>query len=435
MHEPQFVIFLLSLGILFGCARLIGGLMTRFGSPAVVGEILVGLLVGKTVLGRLWPDAFRWLFDGERAQVMLQGYRTIAVVLLLAVAGLEIEGSALRRRGGAFKAIAFTCLFSAAVPFALGYGTGLILPAHYLVDPSRRELHAVFFGIALAISALPVITRTLLDLGLLKTDIGTLVLSAAVVDDLVGWICFGALGREIRAGRGSGHGTILRSIAVTAGFMAAALIALRPLVDRWLRSIERSATTSATARSLSMIVILAMLGAAATEALGIHAVYGGFVIGLAIGSSPRLLQPTRQSLQDCVTSLFTPIFFATMALRYDFIAAFDPVLVAIVLAIAIIAKAAGSALGARLGGLTGREAWTIGFGLTSRGAMEILLASIALDARMINETMFVALVIMAIVTSLIAGPAMAWLVRLSPSPTQAQRANARAAETITAHGA
>jgi Kef-type K+ transport system membrane component KefB len=415
MHDTKFLVFLLSLGLLFGSARLIGGLVARLGFPAVVGEIFAGVLIGKTVLGRFWPGAFDWLFGDGPANVMLQGYKLVAVVLLLSVAGLEIEGSALRRRGGALRALAFTCLFSATVPFAFGYGAGLLLPDQYLPDPSQRSFHAVLFGVALAISALPVITRTLMDLGLLKSDIGVLVLSAAVMDDLVGWICFSALVREMgSSGAGKGN-SILLSIAVTTGFMAAALVVLRPIVDRWLRAIERTTgDRPPTARALSMIVILAMLGATATESLGIHAVFGGFVIGLAIGNSPHLRPHTRHVLQDCVISLFTPIFFATMALRYDFVASFDPVLVAIVIAIATFAKIAGSTLGARLGGITGRRALAVGFGLNSRGAMEILLASIALDARMINEKMFVALVIMATTTSLISGPAMAWLLRTAP---------------------
>src|SRR5688572_17556464 len=118
MHDSQVLIFLLSLGVLFASAKVMGGLANRLGFPAVVGEIFAGMLVGKTVLGRLWPDAFDGLFGAESANVMLQGYKVVAVVLLLAVAGLEIDASFLRRRG---RALAFICVFSAAIPFAFGY--------------------------------------------------------------------------------------------------------------------------------------------------------------------------------------------------------------------------------------------------------------------------------------------------------------------------
>lgn len=415
MHESEVFIFLLALAVLLGAARLLGEIANRLGWPAVVGEIIAGVVVGKTVFGRFAPDAFAWVFREGPTSTMLSGYKTIAVVLLLVVAGLEIDLTAVRRSG---KALAFTSVFSAVIPFVLGYGAGMLLPDHDLVDPSRRAFHAAFLGIALAISALPVITRTLMDLGLMKSDIGMLVLSAAVVNDIIGWICFSVLVREMAPGAGGGNG-ILVSIGLTLGFLVVTLVVLRPIVDRWLRAMEPSPSEPApTTRVLSMVMVLALLGASATEALGIHAVFGGFVVGLAIGDSPRLREHTRHVLQDFVTSIFTPVFFATMALRYDFARAFDPVLVLIVVAVACVAKITGSALGAKLGGVGSREAWAIGFGMNSRGAMEILLAVIALEAKIIHEQMFVALVVMAVTTSLISGPAMARLLRATPSPVQ-----------------
>jgi Kef-type K+ transport system membrane component KefB len=293
------------------------------------------------------------------------------------------------------------------VPFAFGYALGVTAPASYLADPSQRTFHAVFLGIALMISALPVITRTLIDLGLMKTEFGALVLSVAVINDLVGWVCFSALVSAMTTG--SSHvSDVVRSIGLTTGCLVLALVVLRPLADRWLRA---SVGDDSGGRALAMVMVLALLGAAATELLGIHAVFGGFVVGLAVGGSPRLPEQTRRVLQTSVTTLFTPVFFAAMALRYDFVAQFEPVLVLVVVTVAIVSKVAGSALGARLGGVVTREALAIGFGLSSRGAMEIILATLALEAGIIHERMFVALVIMALTTSIIAGPAIRRLLR------------------------
>jgi Kef-type K+ transport system membrane component KefB/mannitol/fructose-specific phosphotransferase system IIA component (Ntr-type) len=416
MHDSEAFVFLLSLAVLLGAARLLGELASRLGWPAVVGEILAGVVIGKTVLGRFAPAVYEQLFPDGPARTMLSGYKTVAVVLLLVVAGLEIDLTAVRRSG---RALVYTSIFSAVIPFAFGYGTGFLLPDADLADPSRRGLHAAFLGIALAISALPVITRTLMDLGLMKSDIGMLVLSAAVVNDIVGWIGFSVLVREMGEGHTASGNGLLMSIGLTIGFLVITLVVLRPVVDRWLRAMEPSPGEPApTTRVLSMVMVLALLGAAATEALGIHAVFGGFVVGLAIGDSPRLREHTRHVLEDFVTSVFTPVFFATMALRYDFARSFDPLLTFVVVAVACLAKVLGSALGARLGGAGKREAFAIGFGMNSRGAMEILLAVIALEAKIIHEQMFVALVIMAIFTSLISGPAMARLLRATPSPVQ-----------------
>lgn len=416
MQHSEALLFLLSLAVLLGAARLLGELANRLGWPAVVGEILAGVVIGKTVLGRFAPGAFEWLFPPGAPATMLSGYKTVAVVLLLVVAGLEIDLTAVRRSG---RALFYTSVFSAIIPAACGYAFGFLLPDASLADPSRRSLHAAFLGIALAISALPVITRTLMDLGLMKSDIGMLVLSAAVVNDIVGWIGFSVLVREIGEGHaGSGNG-LWASIGLTIGFLVITLVVLRPVVDRWLRAMEPSPGEAApTTRVLSMVMVLALLGAAATEALGIHAVFGGFVVGLAIGDSARLREHTRHVLEDFVTSVFTPVFFATMALHYDFVRSFDPLLTLVVVVIACAAKVFGSALGAKLGGAGKREAFAIGFGMNSRGAMEILLAVIALEAKIINEQMFVALVVMAIVTSLISGPAMARLLRPAASPVQ-----------------
>ena len=416
MQHSEAFVFLLSLAVLLGAARLLGELASRLGWPAVVGEILAGVVIGKTVLGRFAPAAYEQLFQDGPARTMLSGYKTVAVVLLLVVAGLEIDLTAVRRSG---KALVYTSIFSAVIPFAFGYGTGFLLPDADLADPSRRSLHAAFLGIALAISALPVITRTLMDLGLMKSDIGMLVLSAAVVNDIVGWIGFSVLVREMGEGHTASGNGLLMSIGLTIGFLVITLVVLRPVVDRWLRAMEPSPGEAApTTRVLSMVMVLALLGAAATEALGIHAVFGGFVVGLAIGDSPRLREHTRHVLEDFVTSVFTPVFFATMALRYDFARSFDPLLTFVIVAVACAAKVLGSALGARLGGAGKREAFAVGFGMNSRGAMEILLAVIALEAKIIHEQMFVALVIMAIFTSLISGPAMARLLRATPSPVQ-----------------
>lgn len=411
MHQDV-ALFLLALAVLLGAARLLGEAAARLGFPAVVGEILAGLLLGKTILGRLAPGAFAWLFPAGAPASWISAYTTVAVVLLLVVAGLEIDLSIVRRSG---RVVVLTSLLGMIIPFALGFGAGLILPDADLADPGRRALHAVFLGIALSISALPVIARTLLDLGLMRTEIGLMVLSCAVLNDLAGWIGFSVLSRALTSGSTPTAAGFVVPVAITVGFVVVVLVVIRPLADRLLALLSRRQEAE-TGRVLSAIMALALLGAAATEALGLHAVFGGFVIGIAVGDSPRLREHTRHILHEFVTSVFTPVFFATMALRVDFVAAFAPGLTALIVGIACIAKVAGGAAGARLGGVGWREAAAIGFGLNSRGAMEILLAVLALEAGIIGQQVFVALVIMAIITSLLSGPAMARLLRPAASP-------------------
>lgn len=414
MHRDV-ILFLLALAVLLGSARLFGEISRRIGFPPVAGEIISGILVGKTVLGRVAPGAFAWLFPEGPPKTLLSGYTTVAVMLLLVVAGLEIDLSVVRKSG---PVVIATSICGIVVPFILGYGVGLLLPDGDLADPTRRGLHAAFLGIALSISALPVIAKTLLDLGLMKTDLGIIILSSAVFDDIIGWTGFSVLSRQFSAHTDVALSRIALSVLLTLGFVTVVLLVVRPVVDRILARMSSSGDAE-SGRVLSLIMVLALFGGAATEALGMHAVFGAFVMGIAIGDSSRLREHTRQILADFVSYVFTPVFFATMALRLDFVVAFDLRLAVIVLAIACVAKVIGCAAGARFTGVALREAAAIGFGMNSRGAMEILLAMLAREAGIINDQLFVALVLMAVATSMISGPALIRLLRPASSPIAA----------------
>ena len=409
MPHDQVVSFLLALAVLLGTAALLGKLVQRLGVPSVVGDLCAGILLGKTIFGHLAPDAYVWLFARPEAASMLNGYKSVAIVLLLLLAGLEINILSLRRIAGV---LVYTSVLGSAVPFICGYGLGLALPDSYLVSVEHRQVFAVFLGIALSISALPVITRTLMDLGLLKTKIGTVVLSAAVVNDLTGWLCFGALVRAMESSGTAGSGTVLTSLLITATCLVVALVVVRPLAVGWLGRLTNRDPLAPPSRGLAVLVAAALFGAAGVELLGIHAVFGGLLVGLALGDSSALNARLHQVLHDCVNNLFSPVFFAMMALHYDMAAELDLSLVALVVGAACVSKIAGSALGARLGGFAWPASLAVGFGMNSRGAMEILLASVALDTGIIEGKMFVALLLMAISTSLISGPAMSWVLKL-----------------------
>ena len=404
MTEHDTLAFLLSLATLLAVARGCGELARRLGMPLVFGELASGVFLGPTVLGRIAPGAQQWLFAGPTPQKMLGGYTTVAVVLLLVVAGLEVDLGVVRRRG---RSALLTSVLGVALPMIGGVALGFSLPDSDLVRPDRRLLFALFLGVALSISALPVIAKTLLDLGLFKTDIGLLVMGAAMVDDVVGWLCFSLLLGPMRGGRVDGA-SVARTLGLTLGFVLFMFVVARPALDRLFSRVEKDHHT-APRRVLSLLVLLALFGASVTEAIGIHAVFGGFVVGVAAGDSPHLKERTRVVMHQFVTNIFAPVFFASIGLRVDFAKAFDLRLCALVFCIATIAKLVGCTLGARAGGLAMRPAAAVGFGLNARGAMEIILALIALDAGLIQERIFVALVVMALATSLVSGPMMKFL--------------------------
>ena len=372
MSEHDVLVFLLSLATLLALARALGELARHLGLPLIVGELSAGILLGPTVLGRALPDVRSWLFPSGTPQKMLGAYTTVAVVLLLVVAGIEVDLSIVRRRG---RSALLTSVLGILLPMGGGLLLGLLLPDSDLVHPEHRNLFALFIGVALSISALPVIAKTLLDLGLFKTDIGLLVMAAAMIDDLIGWLSFSVLLGPMRGGT-----LDLRSLAITLvltiGFVTLCIFVGRRATDRLFGQLE-NAPVGAPGRVLSIVILLALFGASITQAVGIHAVFGGFVVGVMVGDSPRLKQRTRVVIEDFVMNIFAPVFFASLGLRVDFVKAFDLRLCALVFLIATMAKVIGCTIGARAGGMQWRQSAAIGFGLNARGAKEIILALLA----------------------------------------------------------
>jgi Kef-type K+ transport system membrane component KefB/mannitol/fructose-specific phosphotransferase system IIA component len=295
-------------------------------------------------------------------------------------------------------------LLGVVLPLASGVALGFLLPDSDLVDPTRRSTLALLLGVALSISALPVIAKTLLDLGLFKSDVGLLVMAAAMIDDLVGWLALSLLLGPVR-GAGLDLSTFGKTVGLAALLFAVLLLGGRRLIDTLLLRLERSGT-GASGRVLSLVILLALFGAAATQAIGLHAVFGGFVVGVTVGGSTRVKERTRVAIEDFVLNVFAPVFFASIGLRVDFARAFDLRLCLLVLALATVPKLLGCAIGSRLGGLRWRQAIAVGFGMNARGAMGIILADLAREAGLLTDQLFVALVFMALATSLVSGPAM-----------------------------
>jgi Kef-type K+ transport system membrane component KefB/mannitol/fructose-specific phosphotransferase system IIA component (Ntr-type) len=273
---------------------------------------------------------------------------------------------------------------------------------------------SLFFSTALSISALPVIAKTLMDLDLYRSDFGMVVISAAILNDLIGWIIFAIILGLIGAESGQSN-NILLTITLTLAFAGIMLTLGRSLVHRTLPFLQ--AYTRWPGGVLSFALVLALLGAAFTEWIGIHAIFGAFIVGVAVGDSSHLRERTRVIIDEFVSFIFAPVFFASIGLKVNFITHFDLVPVLTVLLIACVCKLAGGVLGARWGDMTKRDAWAVGFAMNARGAMEIILGLLALQAGIIRPRLFVALVIMAIVTSMISGPAIRLILRLGKKRT------------------
>jgi len=394
------MVMFLSLGVLLGVARLLGELAQRLRQPAVLGELLAGVLLGPTVLGTAAPELGEFLFAqrGPNA-IALNAITTLAVVLFLLVAGMEVNLSILWRQGRVAPRVSVTGI---VIPFLLGFAAAWLAPGalgrHAGADPL---VFALFFATALSISALPVIAKTLMDLGLYRSELGMVVVSAAIFDDLSGWIVFAIiLGLMDSA---SGHANnIPFTIVLTLAFAGTMLTLGRWLIHKALPFVQ--AYTRWPGGELSFALTLGLLGAAFTEWIGIHAIFGSFLVGVAVGDSSHLRERTRTIIDQFVSFIFAPVFFASIGLKVNFLTYFDAPLVLTVLVIACVCKVAGGTWGALWGGMSRRDAWAVGFAMNARGAMEIILGLLALEAGIIRQPLFVALVIMAIVTSMMSGP-------------------------------
>lgn len=402
-HEVT--VMFLALGTLLAAARLLGEVAQRWQQPAVLGEMLAGILLGPTVLGLLAPEWNAWLFPLEgRNAVVLEGLTTLAIALFLLVAGMEVDLSMIWRQGKAASVVGLTGI---AFPFGLGFLAAWSLP-HLLGWEGKLDplLFALFLATALSISALPVIARTLIDLGLYRSDLGMIIVAAAICNDLVGWIIFAMiLGlMEAQAGHSMSLG---RTIGLTLGFTAGILTLGRWLIHRLLPWIK--AHTSWPGGVLGFALVLALLGAAFTEYIGVHAIFGAFLVGVAIGDSSHLREQTRMVIYQFVSWIFAPLFFASIGLTINFARYFDARLTLAVLLIACLGKVVGCGLGARWSGMPSQQAWAVGFAMNARGAMEIILGLLALQYGVIHERLFVALVIMALATSMLSGPMMQYV--------------------------
>ncbi|HEY1372961.1 MAG TPA: cation:proton antiporter [Candidatus Binatia bacterium] len=399
--EHDFALFLLQLSIVLSFVLALGGLFRRFGQAAVVGEILAGLLLGPSGLGFVAPEIFNALFPKNSTQ-MLGSLAWLGSIFLLFAAGMEVDLNLLAAKR---RIIFNTSLFAIGLPFTLGLIFGAVVPDAYLVDPERRWIFALFAATAMSISAVPVVAKVLMDLDLLRFAVGQLIIGTAVVNDIVGWLFFAMLLSLMTGGVIVG-GSILWVIVLTLVFTAFCLSLGRKLVSRLFASIQRLGV--AREGFLGIGLLIAFFCAAFTQWIGIHAVFGAFLAGAMVGATGDIKESLRWSLRDIVFYLFAPIFFASMGFRVNFIANFDTALVVSMVAIACVGKAAGAVSGAFFGGLSRRDALTVGFGLMPTGAMGLILAFLALEHGLINERVFVALTAVAIVTSWLSGPLMQW---------------------------
>jgi Kef-type K+ transport system membrane component KefB/mannitol/fructose-specific phosphotransferase system IIA component (Ntr-type) len=416
LDESRIFLFLVQLLILMGCARGLGELFKRWNQPALTAEILVGLLLGPTVMGHFLPGLHLALFPPDAIQQsMLETIAWLGVLFLLLDTGLEIDFSiAWRQRGNAF----LVAISDIAIPMVIAFAAVVFLPARYMVNPEQRMVFSLFMATVMTISAMPVAARVLHDLNLLKTDLGFLVMSALTVNDIIGWVLFTIILGVFTSGTVA-LGPIAFVFASTVGFAVLALTVGRGLSTELFNRL-RDMHLPEPATSLTVTVLLGLLFGAFTQKLGIHALFGFFIAGVVVGEAKSLSEETRSIVSQMVHSLFVPLFFANIGLKLDFVAHFDFPLVALMCVVGIGGRYLGAWLGVTWSRVPRVNRDLIAIAHTPGGMMEIVVALLALEAGLITPQVFVAIVFSAVFSSVIMGPWMSSALRRQAAVTAAE---------------
>jgi Kef-type K+ transport system membrane component KefB len=402
LGADQLLVFLLAVTTLLLLARVLGWIAQRFGQPALVGELFAGILLGPSLLGALAPGITDWLLPTRPAQMhLLDAVGQIGVLLLVGVTGAHLDLSLLRRKAGTAARVSLGGLL---IPLAFGVALGAFLPSMMATGDSDTATFALFLGVAMCVTAIPVIAKTLSDMRLLHRNVGQLILFAGSLDDVVGWFLLSVVSAMAVNGVSVGHVSL--SLAYLVGFIAFAALIGRPLVRRVMRVADRSEDSGP---SVASAVIIVLLGAAVTHALKMEPVFGAFVAGVLIGTRGAANREKLAPLRTVVLHVLAPIFLASAGLRMDLTTLVDPAvaLAAVaVLAIAIIGKFVGAYIGARLSRLGHWEGLAIGAGMNARGVVEVIVALTGLRLGVLNTATYTIIVLVAAVTSLGAPPVL-----------------------------
>lgn len=407
LNHKEVINLLLQLSAMLIMARVFSEIARKLKQPAVVGEIIAGIILGPTIFGSLFPDFFQSLFaNHEMTNIALDGFVQIAVVLLLFIAGIEVELQVVWSQGKNALKIA---LASMALPIIAGFVVAYAFPEFLGVNINDRAVASTFFGLAISITALAVIARILMDLNLFKTSTGLLIIAGAMIVDVVGWIVFSVILSLSESGSG-GLG-VWPTIGLTLFFTIFMLTLGKGLINKVLPWTNKNLAWPGGLLSLSLAICF--LAASFTEFIGIHAIFGAFIIGVALGDSEHLTEKAKEILHQFINNIFAPIFFVSIGLKVNFIEGFDPGVVGVVVIVGFLTKYFGAYIGSRFAGLKRNTSMVVGFGLSARGSMDIILGLIALENGLVSESLFIGLVILALLSSIVSGPLMGWAEKLN----------------------
>ncbi|HEX8706135.1 MAG TPA: cation:proton antiporter [Myxococcaceae bacterium] len=396
-------LLIVQLVVIIGLSRLIGRGAKWMGQPLVIAEVVAGILLGPSLLGWLAPDTMNTLFPATSMPV-LKMLSQVGLILFMFLIGLELDPRVLKGRGHSSVLISHTSII---VPFALGAGAAFWLYPRLSESSVPFSSFLLFMGVAMSITAFPVLARILSERGLLRSRVGMITLTCAAVDDVTAWCLLAFIVSIVRATdlTHAGYTTLFTLLYI--GFMVGVL---RPFLKRLGARVADRQGLSQNVVALTLILLLA--SAWTTELIGIHALFGAFLFGAIIPKEGGLAESLAEKLEDVAVVLLLPLFFAYSGLRTQIgllSGAADWAMCGLIIVLACVGKFGGSTLAARFTGMRWREASALGLLMNTRGLMELIVLNLGLDLGVISPKLFTMMVIMALVTTFITTPLLRWI--------------------------
>lgn len=415
--EGEVLLLLVQVGLILGLSRLMGMLFAKMRQPQVVGEMVAGIMLGPSVLGAIslhFHSSFQQrLFPQGMNMELLNILSELGVIFFLFLVGLEFEMELVRNRG---RSTIFTALSSIAVPFVLGMGVALFMAWRGLFGSGPRLPAALFVGAAMSVTAFPVLARILTERNLQKTKLGTSAIAAAAINDVAAWVILAfvvAVAHTATSAADSQGGNSMgavRTILLSAGFAAVMFLLVRPFLRRLQLIYDRQGRLSQNVVAVLFLLIFA--SAWSTERIGIHAMFGAFLLGVVMPKGTQFVRHVTEKMEDFTVVFLLPIFFAYTGLKTQLGLLNSPVLwlyALMIVAAACIGKFGGAAVVAKAFGSSWREASAIGILMNTRGLVELVILSVGLQFHVITDQVFAMMVIMALVTTFMTTPLLHWV--------------------------